>query len=330
MQIPDLDGMTVVITGASSGIGQATAEAFARRRARLVLAARGAEALGTVAARCRRLGAETIAVPTDVTDADAVHELARRAAAFGGTVDVWVSNVGVGAVGRFHETPAAAHEQVVRANLVGHMNDAHAAIPIFLGQGYGTFVNVISLGGFAAAPFAAAYSASKFGLRGLSEALRAELADQPAIHVCDVYPSFIDTPGISHAANYVGRALGAPPPVYDARRVARTILGLVECPRPTATVGGVAHLARLAHFLAPGLTGRITARLMEGYFRRARTRPVTDGNLFAPSAGGARIDGGLRRFQRRSAAVLAIAGCVLAGAAAWRLMTPARPRRPPR
>ncbi|GGB62772.1 hypothetical protein GCM10011505_49240 [Tistrella bauzanensis] len=153
------DGAVVVITGASSGIGRATAEAFARDGAQLVLAARDGAALEAVAGHCRVLGAATEVVATDVTDAAAVRHLASRALAFGGRIDVWVSNVGVGAVGRFHETPAAAHEQIIRANLIGHMNDAHAAVPVFLKQGQGVFINMISLGGFAASPFAAAYRA---------------------------------------------------------------------------------------------------------------------------------------------------------------------------
>jgi short-subunit dehydrogenase len=306
-----LGNAVVVITGASSGIGQATAEAFARTGARLVLAARGAEALEEVATRCRSLGAEAIAVPTDVTDAEAVERLAERARSLSGRIDIWVSNVGVGAVGRFQDTPMRAHEQVIRANLIGHMNDAHAVVPLFLRQGYGVFINMISLGGFAAAPFAAAYSASKFGLRGFSEALRAELANYPGIHVCDVYPAFIDTPGLTHGANYTGRALSAPPPVYDARRVAATIVGLARAPRPTATVGWVAHVARLSHLLAPNLTTRIMARFMDSYFRRARPAPLTDGNLFASPNDGGRIDGGLRSPRQRLIGLGALAGCAL-------------------
>ncbi|MBC9179054.1 SDR family oxidoreductase [Pseudoroseomonas ludipueritiae] len=306
-----LGSPVVVITGASSGIGQATAEAFARDGARLVLAARGERALEEVAARCRSLGADVIAVPTDVTDPEAVERLAVRARGFGGRIDVWVSNVGVGAVGRYHDTPMRAHEQVIRANLLGHMHDAHAAIPHFLRQGRGIFINMISLGGFAAAPFAAAYSASKFGLRGFSEALRAELADHPGIHVCDVYPAFIDTPGLRHGANYTGRALSAPPPVYDARRVAAAIVRLSHAPKPTTTVGWVADATRLAHLLAPNWTTRLMARFMAAYFRRARGAPVTDGNLFAPPADGGRIDGGLRSSRQRMLGLGLLAGCAL-------------------
>jgi short-subunit dehydrogenase len=85
------------------------------------------------------------------------------------------------------------------------MNEAHAVLPIFLAQDRGTWVNMISVGGFLATPYAAAYSASKFGLRGFSEALRGDLSKKPHIHVCDVYPTFVDTPGIDHA---VTRAQG--------------------------------------------------------------------------------------------------------------------------
>lgn len=299
----NLKGAVVVITGASSGIGQATAEALARRGSKLVLAARNAATLEQVAAKCRHLGGEAIVVPTDVTDAAAVKALAQRARAIG-PVDVWVSNVGVGAIGRFEETPIEAHEQTIRANLIGHINDAHAIIPIYLKQGRGTFVNMISLGGFAAAPFATAYSASKFGLRGFSEALRAELADRPGIHICDIYPAFVDTPGLKHGANYVGREVSAPPPLLDPRTVANTIVHVLQRPRATTTVGMVTNATRLAHLLAPDLAARTLGRFIAAYFKRARPDATSDGNLYEPSMDAARIDGGLRSPSRISAPLL--------------------------
>ncbi|AUX78009.1 MULTISPECIES: SDR family oxidoreductase [Sinorhizobium] len=309
----------VVITGASSGVGQAAAEEFARRGSKLVLAARDAVALQRVARTCRDLGAAVLVVPTDVTEADAVKELAAKALSFG-RIDVWFSNVGVGAVGRFQETPIEAHEQVIRTNLIGHVNDAHAAIPVFLKQGHGTFINMISLGGFASTPFAAAYSASKFGLRGFSEALRAELAEEPDIHICDVYPTFLDTPGVAHGANYTGRRLSVPPPVYDARRAARAIVRLAERPRSSVTVGAVADLARLAHFLAPNTTSRVLARLTSSYLRRAPRAERSNGNLFRapPNAGG--IEGGWR--SERRVPIAAVAAAALVGLALAAVIVP--------
>lgn len=296
----EIRGLAVVITGASSGIGQATAEAFARKGARLVLVARDAEAIEAVAQDCRDLGAEALALAADVTDAMAIAEVAQQAADFGGGIDVWVSNVGTGAVGAFQDVPIEAHEQVIRANLIGHMNDAHAALPIFLRQGHGIFINMISLGGFAAAPFASAYSASKFGLRGFAQALRGELLHEPDIHVCDIYPSFVDTPGIAHGANYTGRELSAPPPLLDARRVADAIVDLAVRPRPTTMVGAPTALIRLVHAVSPEMTTRAMALFMESYFRRAPRTGVSSGSLFRPAPQPGGIDGGLRKPAQRS------------------------------
>jgi short-subunit dehydrogenase len=305
----------VVITGASSGIGEATAEAFAREGWHLVLAARNAVALHAVAKRCRNMGVDVLVVPTDVTDATKVKELASTASALG-HIDVWVSNAGVGAVGKFQNTPIEAHQQVISTNLVGHMNDAHAIIPTFIKQGRGVFVNMISLGGFAAAPYACAYSASKFGLKGFSEALRAELSDQPDIHVCDIYPSFIDTPGLSHGANYEGKKLSAPPPVYNARKVAEAIVRVSRQPVATTTVGAPTNLVRLVHFFASTLTPRFINWFMRTYFESADEVPTTDGNLYAPSSRPGGIDGGLRsarqRFAVGAAAATLTAGLVIA------------------
>jgi short-subunit dehydrogenase len=243
----------VVITGASSGIGRATAEAFAETGARLVLAARGEAALAEVAARCRQAGAEVLVVATDVTEPDALEHLALEAVARFDVIDIWINNAGIGAVGAFDGTPMAAHEQVVATDLVGYMRGAHAVLPHFKARRRGTLINVLSLGSWAPTPYAAAYSAAKFGLRGFTNALRGELSAWRDIHVCDVHPSFVDTPGMQHGGNYVGRELKPPPGVLGVDAVARAIVALAERPRRQVVVGrGVTALARSARFLAPG------------------------------------------------------------------------------
>lgn len=314
----------VVITGASSGIGQATAEALAAQGAKLVLAARGVEALEQVAQICRRHGAKVLVVPTDVKDADAVRALAEQAQAFLGHVDLWFSNVGVGAVGKFQDVPIEASDAVVQANLLGHMHDAHAAVQIFLAQERGILVNMISMGGFAATPYAAAYSASKYGQRGFSEALRAELAEHPHIHVCDVYPYFVDSPGLAHGANYTGRRIDGPPPMLDPRRVARAVVRLLRRPRNTVVIGPAVGAMRVVHALAPNAFAAGMGRFFGRYLARAPRAAVAPGNVFQPPLSPGGVDGGLRRRAQRTelatqvAAVGAVAALATVAVIAWR------------
>lgn len=306
----------VVLTGASSGIGRAAALAFAGDGADLVLAAREREALEVVAAECSEAGARVLVQPTDVTDAAAVKRLADAALERFGQIDVWINNVGVGAIGLFDQTPIDAHRRVVEANLLGHMNGAHAVLPHFRARGCGTLINMISLGGWVSSPYAAAYSASKFGLRGFSEALRAEVAQLPQVHVCDVYPTFVDTPGVTHGANYSGHRLSPPPGLVDPRRVAEILLSLSRRPRASTYIGLGARPGIWAHALAPNLMGRLRRRFTERALERAEPRPQTDGNLFAPSRGHA-IDGGFTasRPSHATAAAVGIAATALGAAA---------------
>jgi short-subunit dehydrogenase len=284
----------VVLTGASSGIGRATAWALAEQKARLILAARDRYALDLVASECHRIGAPAEVVATDVTDASSVNALAQTAIERFGRIDVWINNVGVGAVGPFDVAPMEAHRRVIESNLIGHMNGAHAALKHFRQRGRGTLINMISLGGWWATPYAAAYSASKFGLRGFGQSLRAELTDMPHIHVCDVYPSLVDTPGVAHGANYTGRQLKPLPPLLDPREVAAKIVSLLHNPRPTVPVGALARAARYSQFIAPEVRGKAVRRFLDFALTRASSVPQGEGNLFKPSPNHD-VDGGYRR-----------------------------------
>jgi short-subunit dehydrogenase len=312
-----LAGKVVVITGASSGIRRATAQVLADQGAILVLAARRKDVLEEVAAQCAELGAKSLVVPTDVTQPDALPALAAAAVAFGGKIDVWINNAGSGAIGPYDETPMAAHEHVIQINLLGYLRGAHAVLPIFIEQGYGHLINNISLGAFAPMPYGVSYSASKYGLRGFSQALKSELSKYPAIQVSDVFPAFIDTPGFQHAANYSGKVIKPAPPVYKPHMVAETIAGLIHAPKEEVMAGGFGYVARYSNALFPTLTRWAAARFMEHYFKVADPAPVTVGNLFESSSIGTSVSGGWGSEEdaaKRSGVAMPLLWAGLAGA----------------
>ena len=314
-----LYGKTIVITGASSGIGRAAAIAFAENGAKLVLAARREDALETVADECRAFGVEAIAVKTDVTDAEAMKRLAGIAAEFGGKIDVWINNAGIGIVGEFTQTPVTSHQRVIETNLMGYVHGAHAALPYFKRQLYGVLININSLGGWVAQPYSVAYAASKWGLRGFSEALRGELLKYREIHICDIFPGFIDTPGFQRSANYIGRKIKPIPPVYDARRVAKAIVSLAVRPRNAVTVGTSAIIMKFLNTLFPWVFQSVFVTLMDFYFKRAKKVPVSDGSLFESDGTDTGIDGGWRSPHISRTIAIASAG-IAAGIGAFYLM----------
>jgi short-subunit dehydrogenase len=274
-------GKVVVITGASSGAGRCTALELARSGACVVLASRNERALGEVFDECRDLGAEALVVPTDVTDYAAMQRLAETAFTWKKRIDVWFNNAGVLAAGTFEETPWEVHERVISTNLLGYMRGAYAVLPYFKQQRAGILINNISIGGYVPVPFGEAYSASKFALRGFFEALKGELTGWPDIYIVDLFPPFLDTPGILHAGNYTGKVLRPGPPVYDPMIVANAVRASIQRPTSTRYPGAAAAvLFKLGHSLAPELMVKLTGLLMKGYFRIAGTAGPTDGNLF--------------------------------------------------
>src|SRR5918997_2663965 len=279
-----LAGLSVVITGASSGIGRAASLAFARRGARLALAARRAELLEEVAAQCRAAGSEAIAIQTNITDAEGAVRLAREAErAFGG-IDVWINNAGTGVFGPYQNADMALHRRTIEVNLLGSMHGVYAVLPIFLRQKHGILINNISLGGWAPAPFAAAYTASKFALRGFSASLRQELGDYPDVHVCGVFPAIIDTPGLDHGANVSDRQINPGPLIYAPEDVAETFVSLVRWPRDEVAVGWPARAAQIAYGLAPGPTEHLMGAVMRRALERAAPAPRSEGALMRPVA----------------------------------------------
>jgi short-subunit dehydrogenase len=277
----------VVIAGASSGIGLATALAFARRGAALMLVARRAEALEDAARRCVAAGSPHVMVfPADVADAAALRAVAAQVLAECGSLDVWVNMAGVAALGRFEEIPLEVQARVIETNLIGAMNGAYAAAGPMLRQGRGVIINMSSIGGRIAQPFTAAYTASKFGLAGFTDALRQELLARSAVQVCGVYPQFVDTPAPLHTANYSGRAVRPMPPVSRPEWVAERIVALALRPRRALHLGA-AHAFVPIYALMPETAMRWLGRVfMWLIFRTGPHATRTNGAVLAPMAEG--------------------------------------------
>ncbi|SHE93257.1 Short-chain dehydrogenase [Streptoalloteichus hindustanus] len=320
-----------MVTGASSGIGRATALAFARHGAAVVLAARRAAALESAAEQCRAHGVPAMAAPVDVTDEEAVRELARSAVDRFGRLDVWVNNAGVTLWGRTEEVPMTVFRRVMETDFFGYVHGARAALPHFREQGRGVLINNASLLSVVSEPYAAAYVAAKHAVLGFAKSLRQELAlDGLAgrVRVCSAMPATIDTPLFQHSGNYAGRRAKAMRPVYPPERVARTLVNLARWPRREVFVGPTGRMLARQWRIAPALTERVTAWVVDrDQFERQRLVPADDGNLFAPVGFGDSVDGGWggRRAQaRRRALTAAVAGAGLVGATATALRRPRR------
>ena len=253
MDLKPLAEQVVVVFGASSGIGRVTAIEAVRRGAQVVAAARGTEALSTLAAVVA--DPDRLAVVTaDAADPDQVRSVADRAVERFGRIDTWAHVAGVGEFARFEDHTPEEFRRVVEVDLLGAVYGAMAALPHLRREGRGAYVVVSSELARRALPLTSAYCAAKHGVHGFVEALRVELRhERVPISVTEVLPGTIATPFFEHARTRLGVRPSGPPPVYVPERVAAAILRAAERPTRDTVVGGAAQLQLALQRLSPRL-----------------------------------------------------------------------------
>lgn len=264
-----LKGAVIAITGASSGIGEATALAFARKGSRLALGARRLDRVNAVAQKCREVGSPDVSTRRlDVGRSADARAFVAAALRDHERLDVLVNNAGLGWMGRLDEMPEEKVDELIATNLAGVIATTQVALPWMLERRHGVIINVASVAGFRAAPYSAVYSATKHAVIGLSHALRGELSGT-GVKVCVVYPSSTRTEFFEHTEAPIG-------PQYSAEWVARLIVRTARFPRRDAIVLPY----RLVHLTEPVFGGLIDHFI--GELRRLRSPGITGTGLPPP------------------------------------------------
>jgi len=257
-----LRDVTVLITGASSGIGKMTAQAMAQAGARLALVARRADRLAQVVAEIRAQGGVAEAFPCDVTTAGAMEAAVQGCIGLYGRLDILVNNAGVGFFATVEQTTVDDLDQIMTVNFKGTFHGVHAALPVMRRQGAGHIINVASTAGRRGSPYVGAYCASKFAVVGLTESLRAELLGS-GIHASLVCPGATRTEFLDVARRRTQRHRGVVGPAESAERVADRIVKLAMRPRAEVIAQPVRRKIFLVlNLLAPGLVDRLVAKLI--------------------------------------------------------------------
>lgn len=308
-------GRVLVITGASSGIGKATAFAWAKEGGSVVLAARSTQGLEEVAQRCTELGGKALVVPTDVSVEEEVNTLTEEARRVFGKIDVWVNNAAVMVFGDFNKIPTEDLRTILDINLYGTLYGSRAALETFIAQEQGILINMSSLSSSIGQAYSTPYSLSKAAIRNLSISLGQEMGKWKNIHVCTVLPSIVDTPIFQKAANYTGRSINPPTSVTPANKVAQTIMKLTKKPQPEVYVGKRNLLLRLGRNLAPKLFDKIYRVTLSKIELEEGGVSPTQGNLYQPLPQLAGISGGWLKREKEGERITIkkIAGRAVAG-----------------
>ncbi|HZB27980.1 MAG TPA: SDR family oxidoreductase, partial [Gemmatimonadales bacterium] len=300
IKLKRLEDQVMVITGATSGIGLATAKRAAERGARLVLCSRNETELQETVDQIQRNGGIARSLVADVSDQDSMERLAATAVEEFGSLDTWVNNAGVSFYGRLTEVAIEDMRQLFEVNFWGTVYGTRAAVAQMRGTG-GALINIGSIVSDRAVPLQGAYSASKHAIKGFTDALRMELEEEGVpVSVTLIKPSAIDTPYFKHAKNYMEVQPKPPAPVYAPEVVANAILRAAEHPVRDITIGGGGRFISALGTALPRLTDFYMERAMFSSQRSDIPSEGRSGNLYQPAEEENRERGGYQGHVMRS------------------------------
>lgn len=311
----------VVVTGASAGVGRATAQRFAAHGARLALIARDASALEETAAEIAALGATAAAFPADVADADAVFAAARDIEERMGPIAVWINDAMATVISPVAEMTPAEFLRVTEVTYLGYVHGTMAALAAMRARDEGVIVQVGSALAYRGIPLQSAYCAAKHAIRGFTDSLRAELLhDKSRIRIAAVHLPAVNTPQFDWARTRMPRAPRPVAPVFTPDVAARAVYAAARRPKREILVGASTIKVVLGNMVAPGYLDQYLARTgYEGQQADAAIEPGRTDNLDAPARGLHRTEGRFAKEARGGALLLSGAvarwGAGLAGLA---------------
>ena len=279
-------GTTVVITGATSGIGREAALEFARSGASVVAAGRRKDRLLDLANQIWAVGGQALAIQTDVSDEEQVHALVEQTVEHFGRLDTLVNNAGVGLAARFEDQSIEDFRRVMDVNFWGAVYASKAALSQMRRQpAGGVIINISSIMGKRGVPYETAYCASKFALAGFSQALRAEVMSDK-IDVSTIFPGAIETEIFEASSNQAGLEFPGYLPKFPARSLARVIVQNARFPQPEVVMAMDAQAINFFNTFAPNLVDLALGfgmPFLEGFRRSAMGTKNGSGNLYTPS-----------------------------------------------